>query len=191
MKIDKTNPVIQKLFSVSDSGEGSLYHNSDPEIDAQTDFIAEVIEYLRPMRILEIGTHKGFFGHFILSNWNHIAIDTCDIAPWSADAVKILKEAFPVAEINFTLGDSGEVVKNYSKRAGLAWVDGYHDEKKTLSDLQVVEEKKIGNILVDDFYMRCTQNAVFRFCLEHQDYWLHSVSKDVSRKIACLRKIGA
>jgi predicted O-methyltransferase YrrM len=186
MNIDKSNCIIQRLFAVSDSNEGSLYNNHDTDIDIQTDFIAAAITLAEPKRILEIGTHKGFFCHFVLSRWPNIVVDTCDIADFSERAIAILREVMPGATINYYHVDSNLLSKHYHEKPDLAWVDGYHSSAQVYDDLGLMAQLGVGTILVDDCGGHLTQNGLFRFCLANGKYRLDAMSAD-ARKICLLR----
>jgi hypothetical protein len=59
--------IINRLMSVSDTNEGSLFNNTAPCVKLQVEFIERILEKYRPKYIIETGTNKAFFCLFVFS----------------------------------------------------------------------------------------------------------------------------
>lgn len=143
---------IEKLKNVSDSGEGSLFHNGLTDIEAQLDFIDLVLSEVKPKTILEIGTHKGFFDYYCLLIEPGLKIYTIDVAPWSATATDMVNKKLGVDAITFLHGSSDSILPAFTpkERIDLAYVDGNHSRQACADDLENCYKLGITKILVDD-----------------------------------------
>jgi hypothetical protein len=142
--------VIHQLSKVQEDGYGALFYNSEKCIKEQTNFIKEIVETVRPKRVIEIGTNKAYFDYFILTIDNNILIDTFEVWPIFQYGVDLVNSIFG-NKVTLYLGDS---VKTFTKfnpeyMVDLAFIDGDH-EAKSLIDMMNCERLKINHIIIDD-----------------------------------------
>jgi hypothetical protein len=199
-KIDKIGallniPFIMRLIRMNETTEGGLFYNANiPAMDAQLEFLYDVLNEVRPRNIIEIGTHQGVFDYFCLAIDPDVRITTFDVNPISERCVEEINIHFnfPENQITFVLGDSVETFTNYETPADLIYVDGSHSERVCLSDLENAARLDISHILVDDYRDRYTndvKNSVKKFLEQHPEYKYDSESNLVDdRGIVYLKR---
>lgn len=180
---------IDKLKKINNSNEGSLFNNDFLQIEMQLKFIFNVFESVKPKRIIETGTHKGFFS-YIASQYEGVeSIDTFDISDFSIIAVYLINELNGDKRITFHHGDSTDKLSKFFPEYNIdfAFVDGGHDYMTCLVDLINCAHLQVKNILVDDFSGE-VEKAANRFCGKC-GYEIISQSAD-DRKLTLLTKRG-
>jgi hypothetical protein len=170
--------LVERLFAVGESNEGSLYNNSEPDKTLQEDFLLALIRRLSPSVFLETGTHKGFFAHFLLTRYRpDITLHTFDVATWSADAIKILQEEFPLAKLHFYHGSSCDQMQGIP--------DGAHTDTYCRADVAQCMRLKIPVIAMDDTGNGSQPLGVALDAVSCGEYLLGAYSRD-SRRITVL-----
>lgn len=144
---------VKQLYSVGESGEGSLFLNAAEPMNLQLDFMESVLLEYKPKTILEIGTHKAGFDYFCCLCLPEVKITTIDIASWSKDAVKMVNDRFE-DRVEHICGGSHETMEAEAfknRRYEMAYVDGYHEYSHSLRDIMnCINITKVPLLLIDD-----------------------------------------
>jgi len=152
-------PLLTELTR-DDRTEGNLFERNDGDGRiAQLQIMYETITRLKPKRILEVGTNKGFFGYLLtLLLGDDFELITCDIDEKSQRAVDKLKTVNP--RICLVLGDSRETLAKIHFPFDLMWLDGGHQFEFALSDIKNGIRMKIPTILIDDTSSHDVKKAI-------------------------------
>lgn len=189
---------IEKLHAVDVSLDGSTFYYDSGDVSGDLDSMrvqvlshVQVLEEVKPKRILEIGTHKAQYCYLAKKVLPEVKIVTFGIDAPSQICVDMVNEYYGEDFIEFHCGDSVETLSEYQtdKKFDLAWVDGGHSYEIALSDLTNCARLGIKTILLDDTrtYPNLVGKAVSKFA-EECEYRLIGVSDDC-RGIAWLEKI--
>ena len=172
--------------------QGSLLGGGiqDPQRDEQLRFLEKVIRKIKPLHIVETGTHWAGFDYFVMLIDKTIKIDTFGINEGSQKAVDILNEHFKT-DIQFHLGDSCKTFTEFKpeEKIDFAWIDGGHTEKECVTDLINCARLKIEHICCDDYGMGINvRKAVAHFLYSHPNYKVQDIDREVDkRRIIYLR----
>ena len=166
--------------------QGSLLGGGiqDPQRDEQLRFLEKVIRKIKPLHIVETGTHWAGFDYFVMLIDKTIKIDTFGINEGSQKAVDILNEHFKT-DIQFHLGDSVKTFTEFMPEAKIdfAWVDGGHDYATCLNDLINCARLKILNICCDDYGMsKDVRQAVAIFLMTKPQYKVQDIDREVDKR---------
>lgn len=185
-------PLYGALSRAFATHHGTLFEQEPRARAAQLRALAWAYEQAgRPQQIVETGTAKGFFGYLL--GWlaqqpTHLV--TVDVDEATVAPVELLSRAFPQLSIGHITGDSRAVLPNLRLQgAGLAWVDGGHDEATAFSDVAACLRANVPWVLVDDTEMPEVRRAVNRALVAYPAYreTAHPWRRDDTRQIAVLR----
>jgi hypothetical protein len=189
---------IEKLHSVDVSCDGSTFYYDSGDVSGDLESMrvqvlshVQVLEELKPKRILEVGTHKAQYAYLAKKVLPEVEIVTFGIDEPSQICVDMVNEYYDNEFIEFHPGDSLETLSSYEtdKKFDLAWVDGGHSYECAFSDLENCARLGIDTILLDD--TRTYPDRVGRAMIDFNEqfgYNLISTSDDC-RGIAWLEKI--
>ena len=168
-------PLLTELTR-DDRTEGNLFERNDGDGRiAQLQIIYETITRLKPKRILEVGTNKGYFGYLLtLLLGNDFELITCDIDEKSQRAVEKLQTVNP--RISFVLGDTRETLPKIFMPFDLMWLDGGHQFDVSLSDIKNGMRMKIPTILIDDTSSHDVKKAVDESGIQEEYQLFYPVS---------------
>ena len=159
--MSKTLPSLDRIITLLDkrgsvlSKEGGLFVGEKRMMDAragQTKFLRSIISEVKPERVIEIGTHRAYFGAFLLNEFDIKEFVTFGLDAKSEGNIQILREEFSKTKIRFIFGDSKTTFTSFmpEHRFQLAWIDGGHTPDIIASDLRNCARLGIKHILVDD-----------------------------------------
>ena len=154
------DPIYQKLLNSSNSTEGGfLYDQSENGRLSQFSLMLNILNAIKPKKILETGTQKYLFTYFLSNFIEGFELDTFDHSDVCLKSWEIINEKVP--NVKFHCGDSRETLSEFNKdNIDLAWVDGGHDYSVCLSDIKNCIRLKIPYILVDDSRMQSVWDAI-------------------------------
>jgi len=167
-------------------GEGGLFHGG-PSQNVQQAFLASCITFVRPRKVIEIGTHRGNFSFFVKKLLPTVPLTTFGNNPESEKCIEKINE-YLNTNIEFVLGDSKKTFAEYNETADLIWVDGGHSYDDALSDLVNCALKNIPFILIDDVSMGDVQLALLEFLKRYPSYKITAASPDVRSTIFITNK---
>lgn len=188
---------IERLHSVDVSLDGSTFYYDSGDVSGDLDSMrvqvlshVQVLDEVKPKRILEIGTHKAQYCYLAKKVLSEVQIVTFGIDSSSQTCVDMVNEYYGENFIDFRCGDSVEILSEYTtdKQLDLAWVDGGHSYDVASSDLANCARLGIDTILLDDTrtYPDRVGRAMVDFISKYK-YNLISTSDDC-RGIAWLEK---
>lgn len=189
---------IEKLHSIDVSLDGSTFYYDSGDVSGDLESMrvqvlshVQVLDELKPKRILEIGTHKAQYCYLAKKVLPEVKIVTFGIDAPSQTCVDMVNDYYGENFIDFHCGDSVEVLSEYNSEEffDLAWVDGGHSYEVASSDLINCARLGIKTILLDD--TRTYPDRVGRAMIDFNSkygYNLISISDDC-RGIAWIEKI--
>ena len=188
---------IEKLHAIDVSLDGSTFYYDSGDVSGDLDSMrvqvlshVQVLEEVKPKRILEIGTHKAQYCYLAKKVLPEVQIVTFGIDAPSQTCVDMVNEYYGENFVDFHCGDSVEILSEYTtdKQFDLAWVDGGHSYDVASSDLANCARLGITTILLDDTrtYPDRVGRAMVDFSRKY-GYNLVSTSDDC-RGIAWLEK---
>lgn len=188
---------IERLHAIDVSLDGSTFYYDSGDVSGDLDSMrvqvlshVQVLDEVKPKRILEIGTHKAQYCYLAKKVLSEVQIVTFGIDSLSQTCVDMVNEYYGENFIDFHCGDSVEILSEYTtdKQLDLAWVDGGHSYDVASSDLANCARLGIDTILLDDTrtYPDRVGRAMVDFRLKY-GYNLISISDDC-RGIAWLEK---
>jgi len=188
---------IERLHAIDVSLDGSTFYYDSGDVSGDLDSMrvqvlshVQVLEEVKPKRILEIGTHKAQYCYLAKKVLPEVQIVTFGIDSPSQTCVDMVNEYYGENFIDFHCGDSVEILSEYTtdKQFDLAWVDGGHSYDVASSDLANCARLGIDTILLDDTrtYPDRVGRAMVDFISKY-GYNLISTSDDC-RGIAWLEK---
>ena len=186
----KMRNVLAKILHT----QGSLLGGPvvDHQRDEQLRFLEKVIREVKPLHIVETGTHFAGFDYFVVLIDKSIRIDTFGINEGSQKAVDILNEHFKT-DIQFHLGDSVETFTKFTPeyKIDFAWIDGGHTEEICLIDLYNCARLEIGHICCDDYSMaRAVRKAVADFLYSYPEYKVQDIDSEIDKRRIIYLKRG-
>lgn len=127
----------------------------------------EAIEIVKPKSILEIGFNMGYSASMWL-NLCDAHLVSCDISQKDETylAAAIIGSRYSVTRfIYYDRNRPSFLVYVNAIEIDLAFIDGAHDEKSIIEDIQLCKDLNIPYLLLDDWYIRYgeTQKAVAHF----------------------------
>ena len=189
---------IEKLHSVNVSADGSTFYYDSGNVSGDLESIKiqvlshiQVLEELKPKRILEVGTHKAQYAYLAKKFLPEVEIVTFGIDEPSQICVDMVNEYYVDKFIEFYHGDSLETLSSYEtdKKFDLAWIDGGHSYECAISDLKNCARLGICTILLDD--SRTYPDSVGRAMIDFNEQFGYNLisTTDDCRGIARLEKI--
>ncbi len=145
----RAHRLYRRLSECFVSEEGNLLEQTPDDLAiAKIMLLDRIFREVRPTTIIEIGTHKAYFG---LIAWLFCPsleeLVTFDINPKSETCAEILNE---VLFTRFTLGNTKETFAAWTEGAELAWIDGGHWSDIPMHDIKHAMHLGIDVILIDD-----------------------------------------
>ena len=189
---------IEKLHAVDVSLDGSTFYYDSGNVTGDLDSMRiqvlshmQVLEEVKPKRILEIGTHKAQYCYLAKKVLPEVKIVTFGIDAPSQTCVDMVNEYYGEDFIEFHCGDSVKVLTEYNtdEQFDLAWVDGGHSYDVASSDLANCARLGIKTILLDD--TRTYPDSVGRAMIDFNNKCGYNLvsTRDDCRGIAWLEKI--
>lgn len=167
--------VYNELMDAYYTPEGGFLQNTDEGTRiAQFTFVRNLIRAIKPVTILQTGTHKSFFIYFLTSLLEKFKVFTFDNNPLTEKGVEIIQKWFPNVKVVNHIGDSLITMNRFEPpcQIDFAFVDGCHTTEHCYNDLKNAVRFGINNILVDDTKCMPTVNvAVLKFLEDYPDYY--------------------
>ena len=141
-----------------------LPHATEGHMTATPEVLAlwkDVKDYSDFKHIFEIGTNGGHSAAIVLTLFPDVKVTSIDIGhhPYTAEAVKVLKERFGdrFEYIEMSTLDYFEKIKSgevtFPEGVDIINIDGGHDYNVASNDIQLAKHVGLKNILIDDFRM--------------------------------------
>ena len=182
--------VFHNMTKVVNTNEGSLLLNDEQNCIAQLAFITNLVKAIKPKKILETGTNRGYFAYTMQYFLESFELFTYDNNPQSGTALKFLGTN-PNIPIHFTCGDTLTTLSSLNEpNIDFAWIDGGHVGEVPASDIRNAMRLEIPHILIDDGEMKDVTDAANSCLQERPDYIRahHPYPKEDRRGIIYLRK---
>ncbi len=166
----RSTDLYRRLCATFTSPEGNLLELTEEDtVEAQVEFLRWALACAKPTRLIEIGTHKGFFGYLLSLILDSAELHTFDVDPASGTASEILNQNQTHIKCVFHEGDSRLTFPHCQYRAQFAWVDGGHFTDMVLSDLLQCYRLRVPWVAIDDTVYATVREAVDYVCI-HTPY---------------------
>lgn len=126
----------------------ALVANVDPIIIANVQKSA----FLQPITVVNIGASIGTSSCAILEANPNAFIFSIDVKPWPEERQHIIECGLNPKRIVRLLGSSSEIGKHFPYEADLVFVDGAHDDKGVIGDIEVWKPKCRSIMLFHDYH---------------------------------------
>lgn len=168
------DPIYIQLLNSTNSTEGGfLVDQSEKGRLAQFSLVLNILNSVKPRRIIETGTHKYLFSYFLSHFIEGFELHTFDVNEQCLKSWELINNYTKHSFIKFHCGDSRQRLSEFNALGiDLAWIDGGHVYDVCLSDLNNCRRLKVPYVLVDDSKnIGEVQKSIESFLSEGDDYY--------------------